>query len=136
VLRGGRADAVVTFEGDDEWETVHLAVIEESVDEAAVAVAVVTFIERECPVRPGTFPARQLRGMAVAADRQGEGLGAQLFAAGLARCRSDGAALVWANARVTAVPFYEANGMRAEGEVFDHPVGDGDLPHRTVVVDL
>ena len=132
MLRGGRADAAVTFEGDDEWDTFHLAVV----DDDQTTVAVVTFLERECPARPGVHPARQLRGMAVAADRQGEGLGAALLAAGVARCREAGDAVLWAHARESAVGFYEAHGLRAEGDVYDHPVGDGTLSHRTVVLDL
>ena len=94
----------------------------------------VTFLERECPARPGVHPARQLRGMAVAADRQGTGIGASLLRAGLDRCRAEGAAVVWAHARVTAVSGYEAHGMSAEGDVY--VFGDVHLPHRLVVVDL
>lgn len=101
-------------------------------DDDLTVVGVVTFLDRECPVRPGVFPARQLRGMAVAVDRQGEGLGARLLAEGVERC---GPALVWAHARLPAVGFYEAHGFTAEGDVYDHPVGDGTLPHRTVVLD-
>jgi GNAT superfamily N-acetyltransferase len=131
VLRDGRADARVTFEGDDEWETFHLA----AVDDDSTVVGVVTFLERECPGRPGVHPARQVRGMAVAEDRRGQGLGARLLAAGVERCRAEGIAVVWAHARLSAVDFYEAHGFVAEGEVYDHPVGDGTLPHRMVVVD-
>ena len=130
VLRDGREDAVVVFEGDDEWETVHLAAVEP--DQRIVGV--VTFLERACPVRPGVFPVRQLRGMAVATDRQGSGLGAQLLAAGLDRCRSEGVDLVWAHARVAALDFYLANGFTSESDVY--VFGDVNLPHRTVVADL
>lgn len=120
----------MVFEGDDEWDTFHLA----AVDDDGHPIAVVTFLERECPVRPGCFPARRLRGMAVATDRQGEGLGATLLAAGIERCRSEGIAVVWAHARVSAIGFYEANGMPADSDVYIY--GDVQLPHRTAVVDL
>jgi predicted N-acetyltransferase YhbS len=129
VLRDGREDAAVAFAGDEEWDTFHLA----AVDDDLTTVGVVTFLERECPSRPGVHPARQLRGMAVAADRQGTGVGAALLRAGLDRCRADGAAVVWAHARLTAVGWYEAHGMPAEGEVYIF--GDVDLPHRLVVAD-
>jgi GNAT superfamily N-acetyltransferase len=132
VLREGRADARVAWEGDDEWETFHLA----AVDDDLTVVGAVTFLDRECPRRPGTFPARQLRGMAVARPRQGTGLGAALLAAGVDRCRSEAVAVVWAHARLPAVGFYEAHGLDAEGDVYDHPIGDETLPHRTVVLDL
>jgi GNAT superfamily N-acetyltransferase len=82
------------------------------------------------------FPARQLRGMAVAEDRQGQGIGTELLRAGVERCRDAGVAVVWARARLSAVDFYEAHGLAADGDVYDHPVGDGTLPHRTVVLDL
>ncbi len=118
--------------GDDERESFHLAAFD---DDGAV-VGVVTFLDRACPVRPGVFPARQLRGMAVREERQGAGIGAALLDAGLERCRAEGVAVVWAHARETAVSWYEAHGLAAEGEGYDHSVGDGDLPHRTVVVDL
>ncbi len=130
VLRDGRDDVEITFDGDEEWETVHLAAVDD--DEALVGIA--TFLERECPARPGVHPARQLRGMAVAADRRGEGLGAALLAAGVERCRTDGAAVLWAHARLTAVPWYETHGLPAEGEGYVY--GVMDLPHRLVVLDL
>lgn len=103
-------------------------------DDDGTTVGVVTFLERECPNRPGVHPARQLRGMAVAADRQGGGLGAALLAAGIERCRAEGVAVVWAHARLTAVPWYEAHGMTVEGDVYVY--GVMDLPHRLVLIDL
>jgi predicted N-acetyltransferase YhbS len=104
------------------------------VDEDGTTVGVITFLERECPGRPGVHPARQLRGMAVATDRQGEGLGSALLTAGIERCRADGVAVVWAHARLSAVPWYEARGLPAEGE--GYVFGVMDLPHRLVVRDL
>jgi GNAT superfamily N-acetyltransferase len=136
VLRGGRADADVTWTGDDERETFHLAVIDEDTAGDETPVGVATFLDRACPVRPGRFPARQVRGMAVAEDRQGEGIGSALLAAGLERCRDDGVAVVWAHAREPVVPWYEAHGLVPEGDVYDRSVGDRTLPHRTVVLDL
>jgi len=72
--------------------------------------------------------------MAVAADQQGTGVGVALLRAGLDRCRVEGATVVWAHARETAVSWYEAHGLPAEGEVYIF--GDMDLPHRLVVTDL
>lgn len=119
----------MVLEGDEEWETFHLA----AVDADLRTVGVVTFLERECPVRPGRHPARQLRGMGVAVDRQGSGIGAELLRVGLDRCWSEGATVVWAHARVTAVSWYEAHGMAAEGDVYIF--GDVHLPHRVVVAE-
>jgi GNAT superfamily N-acetyltransferase len=132
VLRQGRAGADVAWPGDDERESFHLA----AVDPDGTVVGAVTFLERMCPRRPSVFPARQLRGMAVQEDRQGEGIGAALLAAGVARCRQEGDAVVWAHAREPAVGWYAAHGFAPEGDVYDHPVGAQTLPHRTVVLDL
>ena len=129
VLRDGGHDEVV-FAGDDERDTFHLG----AVDEDGTTVGIVTFLERECPNRPDVHPARQLRGMAVAADRQGEGLGTALLRAGIERCRAEGVAVVWAHARLAAVPWYEAHGLPAEGDVY--VFGVMGLPHRLVVIDL
>ncbi|MET0881624.1 MAG: GNAT family N-acetyltransferase [Acidimicrobiales bacterium] len=129
VLRDGRDDEVV-FAGDDERDTFHLG----AVDEDGTMVGIVTFLERECPNRPDVHPARQLRGMAVAADRQGQGLGTALLRAGIERCRAEGVAVVWAHARLPAVPWYEAHGLPAEGDVY--VFGVMGLPHRLVVTHL
>ena len=99
-------------------------------------VGVVSFLDRACPARPGRFPARQLRGMAVVPERRGAGIGAALLAAGIDRCRAEGVAVVWAHARETAVGWYEAHGLLPEGEVYDHPAGARALPHRIVVAEL
>lgn len=130
MLREGRADAVVVFEGDDEPTTIHLAVVGDD----GVPLAIGSLLDRPCPRRPGRVPARQLRGMAVAADRQGEGLGARLLAAAVARCRDDGVAVLWAHARQVALGFYEAQGLHGEGGIYIH--GDVQLPHRLVLTDL
>jgi len=74
--------------------------------------------------------------MAVDDGRRGEGIGAALLAAGVDRCRREGAAVVWAHAREDAVEWYAAHGLLPEGDLYDHAVGDRALPHRTVVRDL
>jgi GNAT superfamily N-acetyltransferase len=130
VLRGGDPSAVVTFEGDDEPTTFHLALLD---DEGEVPLAVATFLARPTPVRPGGR-ATQLRGMAVAARQQGRGLGATLLAAGVALARARGDEVLWANARDTAVGFYERLGWSVAGEGFvDATTG---LPHHVVLLDL
>jgi predicted N-acetyltransferase YhbS len=129
VLRDG-GDEEVVFEGDDERDTFHLA----AVDDDGTTVGIVTFLERECPLRPGVHPTRQLRGMAVATDRQGAGLGSALLRAGIERCRAEGVVVLWAHARLNVVPWYEAHGLAADGDVYVY--GVMDLPHRLVVRDL
>jgi len=69
--------------------------------------------------------------MATEPAMQGQGLGATLLGAGVQRARTDGAALVWARARSTALTFYVAHGFVAVGaEFIDDTTG---LPHVIVV---
>ena len=128
VLRSGTPSADPSFRDDADPATVHMAVRD---GEAVVAVA--TVIPCPTPWREGTVT-RQLRGMAVEPARQGEGLGRLLLDAIIARARSEGASVLWANARVSALPFYEAAGMTPIGDVFV-PAETG-LAHRVVVLDL
>ena len=93
-------------------------------------VAVSTWMRRPFAERPEAV-AVQLRGMATDPVRQGAGLGARLLEAGLDRARSDGADLVWARARSTALAFYLANGFGRVGDEFvDTTTG---LPHVVVL---
>jgi thiamine transport system ATP-binding protein len=125
VLREGRADAAVTFDGDDDAGTLHLGVALPD----GTLVAVSSWMWRPCPHEPGPRD-RQLRGMAVDGSRQGGGFGADLLAAGVARARHDGAGAVWANARDSALGFYLRHGFEVVGDGFvDVATG---LPHHVV----
>lgn len=75
----------------------------------------------------GDAGAWQLRGMAVAAGRQGEGIGAMVLLGAIDLARVAGASLMWANARTTALGFYERLGFGIEGEEFTY--GPLELPH-------
>ena len=61
----------------------------------------------------------RIRGMATAAERQGEGLGAAILRAILEDIRARGGGLVWCNARTTVEGFYAREGFRAASEVFE-----------------
>jgi GNAT superfamily N-acetyltransferase len=76
----------------------------------------------------------QLRGMAVAADHQGGGVGAKVLLGAIDLVRDAGAPLLWANARMTALGFYERLGFSAVGEEFTH--GPLALPHKVIVMSL
>jgi GNAT superfamily N-acetyltransferase len=76
----------------------------------------------------------QLRGMAVAPDRQGTGLGAQVLLGAIDLVRVAGAPLLWANARVSALGFYERLGFDVVGQEFAH--GPLELPHKVIVLTL
>ena len=128
ILRDGDADAVVVWVEDDEPATVHLGA---STDGRVVAIS--TWLNAPDPHAPDRR-ARQLRGMATDRAMAGRGLGRALLHAGLQRAGADGYDRVWANARVTALGFYESAGWTVSGAVFDTAMTG--LPHRHVHVDL
>jgi len=125
VLREGRADASVVFDGDDDPGTLHLGLE----DPSGTLVGVSTWLWRPCPREPGDRD-RQLRGMAVDTSRQAGGFGAVLLAAGVERAIADGATTVWANARDSALGFYLRHGF----EVLEpgHVDAATGLPHHHI----
>lgn len=128
VLRDARADAAVTFPGDDDPAAFHLAA---RVGERVVGVA--SFLPGPTPLRPGAR-AVQLRGMAVEPAHQGTGVGTALLRVALDRLRGSGVSVLWANARDSALGFYERHGMTVVGDGFR--TADTGLPHHVVVLDL
>jgi thiamine transport system ATP-binding protein len=125
VLRDGRLDATVVFDGDGEEGTTQLG----ARDAGGRLVGVSTWLWCPCPVDPGRRD-RQLRGMAVDPSRQGCGVGATLLAAGVDEAARLGATAVWANARDTALGFYRRHGFEVLGEGFvDETTG---LPHHRI----
>lgn len=122
VLRDDDADADVSLAEDDVEGTVHLGAL----DADGRVVGVSTWIPTDDGIR--------LRGMAVEPAVAATGIGTRLLDAGTGRARDDGARRVWADARVTALGFYERHGWAASGPVFVTPATG--LPHRRVVLDL
>lgn len=121
-LSGPEAD--VDYPADRAPGTVHLGI---RVDGEVVAIA--TFSREPAPGRPEGLAAARLRGMAVAPDRQGTGLGAALVDAAMRSLADDGIEVCWANARRPALGFYRRLGFTEEGEEFES-LG---IPHRVVV---
>ena len=74
------------------------------------------------PLGPHTL---QLRQMAVAGDRQREGIGARLLAYAEDWARRSGYGVIILNARIGADGFYSRLGYRCEGETFD----ENTIPH-------
>lgn len=125
VLRVGMPDATVEFDGDDDPDTYHLAVV----DDTETIVAVSTWMSR--PFGDLDLPAMQLRGMATKRLRQKTGLGTALLDAGFRQARSRGVEVVWANARDEALPFYLRHGFEIIGDGFIESVTQ--LPHHRVL---
>lgn len=129
VLRDDDPTATLDWPGDDEPTTFHLGIRNEDND----VVAIATWLARPDPEGSGR-PATQLRGMATEPALAGRGLGSELLAAGIDRCRARGDELVWANARIGALGFYEHSGFRSIGPAFT--TADTGLPHRHVRLEL
>jgi len=72
-------------------------------------------------------PQWQLRSLAVAPAARGSGLGGQLVAAAVDLARDAGAASLWAQIRVAALPVYLRQGWVSVGSEWDKP---GVGPHR------
>lgn len=73
------------------------------------------------PPLPGGDGAWRLRGMATEPALRGSGLGAAVLAAAVAYVRSEGAEVLWFNARTPARAFYERGGCSVVGEQWEDP---------------
>ncbi len=110
VLRNGTPVSTVTYDGDDDADTVHLAVL----GSGGVIVAVSTWLLDPFPGEASA--AVRLRGMATMPEHRGEGHGSRLLAAGIEHARTVGTDTVWANARDTALGFYLLHGFEVASE--------------------
>jgi predicted GNAT family N-acyltransferase len=78
---------------------------------------------------PASTAEYKMRQVAVAPERQGEGLGSSLVAYSEAVVRAAGGRQITLHARESAVPFYLRAGYEAVGEPFEEVT----LPHRKMV---
>jgi predicted GNAT family N-acyltransferase len=129
VLRDGDPTRTVVYPEDELAETVHLGI--RNVDGALVATSSWT------PKQLDGIPDRravQLRGMAIAAEMHGAGIGGLLFESAVTRWGDAGFELVWARARDSALKFYAKHGCRVVGDGFTDDTTR--LPHHIVVRDI
>jgi GNAT superfamily N-acetyltransferase len=122
MLRTGTPSTNVDFTGDDDPATVHLGA---EVDDRLIGVS--SWLRTDDADGVSRV---QLRAMAVLEEAQGLGIGAKLVAEGIRRARQAEVAEVWANARDTALQFYERCGFTVEGEGF--VTRDTGLPHHVI----
>jgi GNAT superfamily N-acetyltransferase len=125
VLRPGAPVERLTYAGDRVEGAFHLGLRRDG-----TLVAVATFF----PEPRGDRPAMRLRGMAVEPELQGSGAGRVLLTAALDRLRADGHRLLWAQARDTALGFYERLGFRIVGD--GYVTAETGLPHHDIEIDL
>lgn len=105
VLRKNMPNEPHQFNGDDDEATMHLGYYEND-----VLIGVVTLMKN------GTIA--QLRGMAVAEEHQGKGVGRALIERAEVILKKEHFTKIWMNARENAVLFYEKQGYSIEGELF------------------
>ena len=125
VLRKGTPATDCNYPEDSYPDVVHFGIIHKG-----TAIATSSWFMKECPEQPGAV-AMQLKGMAVADELHGAGLGALLIDAGIALAKERGATFAWARARDSAMGFYEHLGFASTGDGFmDGPTA---MPHHIVV---
>ncbi|SCY40440.1 Acetyltransferase (GNAT) domain-containing protein [Nonlabens sp. Hel1_33_55] len=121
VLRVGRPIEDCAMDGDDLETTFHLGAFE-----GDLHVGVATFLKSEPVDLPFSVASDasyyQLRGMGVVADQQGKGIGAKLLQEGIKKLKANSVDLLWFNARIKAVPFYERLGFEKYGSAFEVPL--------------
>jgi GNAT superfamily N-acetyltransferase len=127
VLRPGYPPEASRYDPDD--RAVHIGGWD-----GALLVACATVFADPWQGPPSEPDAWRLRGMAVEPARQGSGVGAAVLAAAVTAAREAGAPLMWANARTSALGFYERFGWRVAGEEFS--AADTGLPHHPILLDL
>ena len=113
VLRPGGTVDDCRWPIDTVPDAFHLAV-----EKDGQRVCIASFQPSSHPALTAT-QAWQLRGMATHPDHRGIGAGRLLVEHAIEQVRELGADLLWCNARLVALPFYERLGFRTEGPEFD-----------------
>lgn len=109
--------------GDDDPDALHVAAVG-----SGTVIGTAVLFERPCPHHPDVPHAWQLRGMATAPARQGQGVGGLVLEGAIDIVRQRRGALLWCKARVSAFGFYSAHGFVPDSEEYVEP--ETGLPHR------
>lgn len=102
------------YPNDDLASTLHLGIF----DHERLIGTCSLFDQHESNTPQGYW---QLRGMAVASDYQGRGLGERLIKQVKTVLQQQGAQGIWCNAREPVIAFYQRKGFQPIGERFDIP---------------
>jgi len=112
VLRASLPRASTVFPGDDQPTSIHLAACRGSEVVGCASFMATAYEDQE---------AYQLRGMATAPAWQRQGLGRQLLTLGEELLRARGVRLLWCNARLIALGFYQGQGWEITSPLFEVP---------------
>ena len=112
VLREGLPLPQCQFEGDDDATTIHIGGF---IDDDLLAVASV-YKQNKPSISEGI--GYQLRGMASAKAARGKGLGRMVLNEAEHAAKTVGADYLWANARISALGFYQKAGYEVIGAEF------------------
>jgi len=118
VLRQHESLEDLRLSGDDDPRSGHIAAIDD--DSGEVVGTAVVFPEPP-PWDTGASGAWRLRGMATAEEWRSKGVGGAVLAAVVDHVNLAGGRLLWCNARLPAVRFYERAGFERVGEEWDEP---------------
>ena len=115
VLRPGQSPEQLTYPGDDDPLSLHVAATR-----AGVVLAVASIMPEGLPgdPLPGDW---RIRGMASTPDVRGRGIGAAMLARLQEHARAGGGTRIWCNARTAARTLYERAGMRVLSGPFEIP---------------
>jgi GNAT superfamily N-acetyltransferase len=125
VLRPSQTIEEMIWAHDLEPSTKHFAALD-----GERIIGIVTAYPAEMPEKPDKR-GWQFRGMATLPDVRGQGIGKAL----ITKCleAANGAELLWCDARISAMPFYEKLGFQKIGESFEKPMAG---PHWRMYRDL
>lgn len=115
VLRAGKPIESCHFDGDDLETTHHFGLYL-----AQELVGIISLFKTSNPVFTESNQ-YQIRGMAVLQNQQKKDFGKALILHSEAFCKNHNVDLIWFNARVEAVGFYEKMGYHTKGIPFDIP---------------
>jgi len=115
VLRPHLTPGDLVFPHDDDPDAAHVVALRPD----GAVVGTVSVLPEAAPWGAAGW---RLRGMATDESVRGRGVGARLLAAVLDHVRGHGGGLLWCNARVRAVPFYERGGLCTRGEPWEEPL--------------
>ena len=126
VLRDNTPTSDPKYAEDSNQGTVHLGIFDAHENLIGTSTWVINPWQED-----STAQAIQLRGMAVAKNRQSAGLGTMLLTAGVIHAEKLKAKYIWAKARDSALNFYLRHDFLVVGEGFTE--GTTQMPHHLVV---